>query len=620
MNTKIKKHTKNALLKSHYSNIDEYEKLLPSNYVELMNGILILDEERRIIFINPEAKKILSRTTPIEIGSKFFFKDQNPLKNKIGVGGKTKKDDEIEINISKFSVSEDTFYLIRVSCLTELIKSIGNLCKIIEMRKCAMEVADLGIWEYDYKKDTTFFDSTYANILGFSNKEFTEGKFIEVLNQKDQEKVLGAWNQLLLGNSQIYRSEFRSKTKSGEWRWIQARAKAIKTDLNEKPYRFVGTNQDITNKKQAELELNILYKGTSIVSENINLKEKIKKIIDLVFKEYDLSFICALIFNDQDNSIVFDVSKSFQTKNIKSCHWNLAGQKIILEKFINDMTPYLKIGFDEITLCKNIPLKLNKIGYAFPIIEDKKITGILVVFSDELLKIDEIENKIFTNVSGLIGMALEKENINKMLRDIVKLEERHRLARELHDTINQSLFSISLMINGCKDYTKNGEINNVAKILESMQDAIFQTQNDMRLLIYELKPSVLGQEGIIKALQNRLDVLEKNFQIKTNLIIDYIPNFTEEIEKELFGIVQEALNNVIKHSNATKIDVRLYKKNRKVYFYIKDNGLGFNKRKTVDGYSMGLSNMSDRANRVGGKFFISSKSGKGTKIIVSLPA
>ena len=137
------------------------------------------------------------------------------------------------------------------------------------------------------------------------------------------------------------------------------------------------------------------------------------------------------------------------------------------------------------------------------------------------------------------------------------LEERQRLARELHDLVTQSLYSLTLLAEASRRMALDGNtekmIGNIARLGETAQQAL----KEMRLLVYELRPLALETAGLVEALQHRLDAVEKRAGVEARLKVDSNCDIPADVENGLYRIAQEVLNNSLKHAEATRVSVRL---------------------------------------------------------------
>jgi signal transduction histidine kinase len=180
------------------------------------------------------------------------------------------------------------------------------------------------------------------------------------------------------------------------------------------------------------------------------------------------------------------------------------------------------------------------------------------------------------------------------------------------------LYSATLLAEVGRRSVRTGNLERVEGYLAGLNEAVQQALKEMRLLIYELRPPVLEREGLVGALQQRLDAVEGRAGVETRLLVEETPKLSAAIEEGLYRIAQEALNNALKHAAATLVTVRLGTDDERVELEVLDNGLGFDPEIKRDQGGMGLINMRERAERLGGSLAILSVPGEGTMVKISV--
>jgi signal transduction histidine kinase len=147
-----------------------------------------------------------------------------------------------------------------------------------------------------------------------------------------------------------------------------------------------------------------------------------------------------------------------------------------------------------------------------------------------------------------------------------------------------------------------------------MSGLALQSLKEMRLLVYELRPLVLKRDGLVGALQHRLDSVEKRAGVDAQLKIEGDLELPAGIEEDLYRFAQEALNNALKHASPRHVSVLIRSDKEHVELEITDDGRGFDLEDAAKGGGMGLVGMQERVDRLGGNLEISSKPGKGTRV------
>lgn len=200
------------------------------------------------------------------------------------------------------------------------------------------------------------------------------------------------------------------------------------------------------------------------------------------------------------------------------------------------------------------------------------------------------------------------------------IEERQRLARDLHDTVAQTLYSMTLLAEAVRRMANAGDLDQVQAYASRLGETAQQSLKEMRLLVYEMRTSVIEEKGLAKAIQNRLDAVEKRSGIDVHFQTNLEGKLPEPLEQGLFYIVSEALTNSLKHANAAAVNVVMCVDGMdEVAIEVSDNGRGFDLNAAEDGGGIGLNSMKERAEKLDGKIKVVSESGQGTRVLVRVP-
>jgi len=253
-----------------------------------------------------------------------------------------------------------------------------------------------------------------------------------------------------------------------------------------------------------------------------------------------------------------------------------------------------------------------------PLVYQNSILGFLAGYYPEGLEPSETDITFLTTVTNHAAIAVEHARLLAQTQQEAALQERQRLARELHDSVTQSLYSMTLFAEAGRRLAETGDLEQVKTYLSRLGEIALQSLKEMRLLVYELRPSALEQEGLIPALQQRLETVEQRAGILTQLLVEGTWDLPGIQETEIYRIVGEALNNTLKYAQATTVTVRLCATAQALEVEIADDGQGFDPN-GVDGKGgMGLLSMHERVERLGGTLTIHSAAGQGTRINVHI--
>lgn len=254
-----------------------------------------------------------------------------------------------------------------------------------------------------------------------------------------------------------------------------------------------------------------------------------------------------------------------------------------------------------------------------PLVIHERVMGILSLTHKQPGYYQQTHAHLAQSVTYQVAVAIENARLYEKAQNLATLEERNRIARELHDSVTQLLYGISLYCTATSRALRSENYAQVAENLVEIKDNALQALREMRLLILELNPPMLQKKGLVAALQSSLEVIEARTGLETALDVDGIDRLPHAVEPELYRIAMEALNNLVRYSHARKVTVNLQSRGGWVFMEICDNGVGFNLEKARQGAGMGLPGMEQRAAQIGGRLEISSKPGEGTVIRVEAP-
>lgn len=249
------------------------------------------------------------------------------------------------------------------------------------------------------------------------------------------------------------------------------------------------------------------------------------------------------------------------------------------------------------------------------------VIGVLWVGGDKPHAFSEEDVRIVEALADLAALAIDHARLVRRGREAAVLEERSRLARDLHDSVTQSIFSLGMMAQAAQTQHERGAPA-LAATLQRISSLAQQALTEMRALVFELRPAVLEEEGLAAA----LDRLAASFRARFDLPVSFTGEATLRLEPEaetaIFRIVQEALNNAVKHAHATKVAVILDQpESYRLIVTVRDNGVGFDAAArepvgTPSGAGLGLRGMRERAAAAGLLLGVRSTPGKGATVRV----
>jgi signal transduction histidine kinase len=218
------------------------------------------------------------------------------------------------------------------------------------------------------------------------------------------------------------------------------------------------------------------------------------------------------------------------------------------------------------------------------------------------------------------ALAMENARLSERSRELSVVEERNRLARDLHDSLVQKLFGVVLAAKSAStmlDRDAAGARVQVDRLGQLAQDAI----SELRSLVFQLRPAAIETEGLGEALRKHVEVLRRVHATEVALELSGTPRLRPGVDDEVFRIAQEAIHNALRHSRAERIEVHLAEDGAGVEFSVSDDGVGFDPAApSLRARRLGLTSMEERARELGGRLSISSAPGAGTSVRLEVPA
>ncbi len=411
--------------------------------------------------------------------------------------------------------------------------------------------------------------------------------------------------------------ETRILCKNGEYKNIAWNSRSL-IDDNDNIYGVITFGYDITDRKRAEAalqkandELSVLYDIASVTSASINLDTILESSLERVLAAME-SQKGAIHLWDAKADMLRLVSHQ-GVSHASQLDFISLGTDFVSQVFeqrsplvISDMMAALEIS--------NAPAKLFHTYLGVPIRAKGKVLGVISIFGQADHRFSQEEITLLTSIADQIGVAVENARLYQEAGQLAVMEERRRIARDLHDSVTQSLFSLTLLAEAGQRLVKNNDLQKAENHLASLGEIAQNALKEMRLLVYELRPLNLEPGGLAEALQQRLNAVERQAGIKAHLIIEQPLDLSLTIEEGLYYIIQEALNNALKHASAHSVTVKIQIEAGQLQAEVIDDGVGFDLLARLNQGGMGLLNMRERAEQLGGTLDIITTPEQGTTI------
>ncbi|MCD4784483.1 MAG: response regulator [Candidatus Eremiobacteraeota bacterium] len=384
-------------------------------------------------------------------------------------------------------------------------------------------------------------------------------------------------------------------------------------------------------------ELSLLNEMSQILTSPLNLWLLLDKIARLATKISKVDACAILMYNEEQEKFIVSntlgLSDSFK-ENVK-----LSLFDSIIEEMMTLNRPLVVTNLDKLGISPLIKESFRegmKNMVAVPLPSKGKLMAIIAIYSKENRELPKEAMGLLTILAGQAGISIENADlyesthqkqqlVEQLLGKVIQAqeEERKRIAAELHDTIAQSLVGILTKVQTCQLLMKKDPSQVLGK-LEELKNVVGDNVKEVRQIIFNLRPSSLDDLGLVPSLENYI----KRFEKEHNIHVEFRINNRERrlpttVETAVFRIIQEALTNVRKHSNADKTLVRLTFQPKILSLRIADNGEGFEWEEVTErfmkGHSHGIQGMKERVSVLGGTFKITTEKGKGCVVNAQVP-
>ncbi len=485
----------------------------------------------------------------------------------------------------------------------------------------------------DAGRTMSFVSAKAQELTGYQPGDFINNNLIsydEIIHPDDRKMVWEKIQTALLSDT-YFEIEYRIIRKSNEVRWVLERGRLAFSETGADA-TLEGFVSDITERKYNEFLQTAMFNITNAVVSSNNLNAF------LIFARNELSRLLdtddvELIFREEDLALL-----SIQPRPVSF----IAEDKTILKKSLAErLRRYKKPVFltrEQVVKLQNEneligPAPTPKAFLGTPLVINNKITGAVIAGRGEHQNdFNPNDLKLLDLVSGQVGLGIAKiynENeitrSHKALVDLhmhiqeIREEERKKIALNLHDDLGQRLTALHMILMQMKQSIPKESLDlstRVGATIQMLQETVAIVQR----ISAGLRPSILDVLGLVPAIQWQLDEFSKNTKIRCYARIspDSI-DLDEKLTTIIFRVIQEALTNVARHSNATKVNLVMVMLNTQIQLNINDNGLGIKKEAIESIHSFGILGMRERVSSCGGNFQITGAASKGTQIKIIIP-
>jgi PAS domain S-box-containing protein len=475
----------------------------------------------------------------------------------------------------------------------------------------------------------TYVSPSTSRLLGYALTDLVGRSLLEAVHPDDRTWLEPRFASLVEQPGGIMTVRYRIRHKHTGWRWIEA----TYTNLLDEPAvgAVVINRRDVNAEVEAHhlleqrvdertRELESLYQADETLYRSLLLDDVLKALVDVSadILRVDKSTVVAL--DEATHRLVVRAARGVSRGALASMAQ--APEQGIVGEILRTAEPF---AVADIRADKRVSPRVVQMLEAeavrallsVPIIAEDGVYAIFTIYYAAAHDFTEEEHRILQALAHRAGLAIENARLYEAASGKAALEERQRLARELHDSVSQALYAIGLNTAAARQ-DRGADSVRRDRLLGDVLGLAEGGLTEMRALIFELRPESLEQEGLVGALKKQVAAVQARHRLTVNATLSTEPDLPLSTKEALYRVTQEALHNIAKHARARAVEVVLAATAGEVVLRVSDDGKGFDPTASFPGH-LGLHSMRERVSAVGGSLEIDSAPEKGTRIHVRVP-
>ena len=365
-------------------------------------------------------------------------------------------------------------------------------------------------------------------------------------------------------------------------------------------------------------ELEALYSGDERIIRAMTLDQVFQAIVEVAVKMLHADRGVVFVWDEKKTQVVPRISHGFRPETLEVLHFEKgegmvgkvleSGQPLIVHEVdLRTIKPEIQaaITAEGIHSLINLPIKVNE-----------KIIGVFNISFTRPGAITGDTARLFAALVQRAALSVENMELFEQTKELAVVEERNRVARDLHDSAKQKAFAALAQLGAVNGILKKDPSNVWSHLMEA-ENLVYEVIQELTFLIQEMYPMALKEKGLATTLREYIFEWENRNGVMINLVIKNARRMDLEMEQAVYRMIQEALANVARHSQSDKVDVSLVYNADTVAVTVEDNGRGFDVSHKSGG--MGLRIIEERAESIGGQACIESEPGVGTKVVITAP-
>src|SRR5215208_1694976 len=532
----------------------------------------------------------------------------------------------LELSISETREGEDILFIGIVRDITERKRAEGALKQSEQLYRTVIEQVSENICLVDVEsRHIVGSNPAFRETLGYTEEELMRTTLYDIVAH-DQESV----------DQNIWRTLREGRTFVGERRYRRKDGSLLDVEVSGSTILYNGKEtlclvaHDITERARAQELLEERVATLSRIAANLAFDLPAEDTLNVLAESAvnaSTAVACGVVLVDEKDETLrlfgsYGLPEGYTaglqeayragapSPSLRAFHTRQPVLESDLHRFLLDDPRYAPVH----RFVGEVPWDIT---YSLPLVSRDRAVGAIFFCYLPGGEPGEEEKVFLKAVADQTAVAIENARLFAEARGKAALEERQRLARELHDSVSQALYGIALGAKTARTLLESSP-QRAADPLDYTLSLAEAGLTEMRALIFELRPESLEQEGLVAALEKQAAAVQARHGIRVEAELDREPEASLEVKEALYRVVQEALHNTVKHARATNVKLKLEESPEGFTLGISDDGVGFDARNDFPGH-LGLKSMRERATRLGGTLEVASDPGYGVRILARVP-
>jgi PAS domain S-box-containing protein len=468
-----------------------------------------------------------------------------------------------------------------------------------------------------------------SRLLGYESVDPLGTLSLDGVHPDDRQRVGRIWAELVEQPESVMTFRYRERRADGLWRWVEATG----ANLRHEPTvaAVVINRRDITADVEAQrlLEVQVaertrqlesLYRADETLRRSLRVEDVFRALADVASDIVGVDKSAVLARPPEGGHLTLGAARGFDTSHLPQITAELAeeiggevigsAQPVVISDYLADTGHFRQLS----ALVADEDVRAVM---CVPILVDGEVFAAFNVFYAQPHEFTDDEQRLLVALAQRAGLALDNARLYEAAHGKAALEERQRLARELHDSVSQAIYAIGLNTRAAQKLLSVDPAR-VSRLLGDVLALAETGLAELRALIFELRPESLETEGLVGALEKQAAAVQARHRLHVDALLGDEPDVPLATKEALYRLAQEALHNIAKHAGAQVVKLELESDAHELVLRIADDGKGFDASASFPGH-LGLRSMRERTAAVGAHLAIDSALGAGTRICVRLP-